>query len=509
MGPEAPASWLRSPLAILGQQQRLTLDIHNGVARIVLFQGNQVLAWRKTTLSPHAAQDTSEVADQLSTEQLRDLLGSLVSNKAKLVTSLPSSLSLLRELRLPKISGKYLKQVVMEELLKTVPFSQAEVDVTWRLHRSRAGIQVWAALAPALAVDRHMRLLRGSGATPKAAYPRPIALAFASGVRRGILLNMNGPTVDLALVQDGFPVLVHQLEIPSVSGERTAWVRATAQAIQEVAASYPSQGESEQEEPLPVVLSGEMATRDNTHALQAALGQEVQSFPSPFLYPESFPVQEYAANLGLALADQAKAQAAAAALASRRLALDLLPMRHRAKPFPVEYVAVLGVLALIGSLALFLTQDVQAKWQAVDTQAAKLQAPEQQARLHTLANARAAVTQKQLDQSVQVYNALKSQVTTLDANMQKVQARLNAVAQAGAAQGIAVSSLDGQKDSFLVSGAGISYQAVLDYTTSLRASGLFTDVKVLQMQSAANPQASSATPSAGASAVTFQAKATN
>ncbi|MBI4340330.1 MAG: hypothetical protein HY680_10345, partial [Chloroflexi bacterium] len=283
----------RGMLAALPVQRRrrVTVDIHDGVARVVLLRGLQVVAWGKATLPPGALVGEEATGDALpSTEQLRALLRDLCPRKARLVTSLPSSLCLIRELRLPRMAGRYLRQVVAAELLESVPFSQAEVDIAWRRQRAGRGYAVVAAVAPAQAVDLHVGLLRGAAARPRAAYPRPVALALACGLADGILLDLGSRSVELALVKNGVPQIQHQLDMPGPWDEDMSGTAALALAVEQMAA-YGGEEDAASIGGLPVAITGEKALEQGiAESLEVALDREVRPVRPPVAYPDHVPV---------------------------------------------------------------------------------------------------------------------------------------------------------------------------------------------------------------------------
>ncbi len=188
---------------------RITLCVEDGHATVAVFQGRNVVSWASANLAGGSAagegrEDVSEAA------LLKKLLTEMGVAGRRVIMDLPSYACLTRNLRLPGVPGKYRGPVIVSEVLKTVPFSGDEVDVSWTVRRARPGHSVAATVVPRGVLARRVKLLGEAGVRPVAAFSRSASLAFAAGLNDGIIVHLATGT-DVITVRDGVPQVTQHL----------------------------------------------------------------------------------------------------------------------------------------------------------------------------------------------------------------------------------------------------------------------------------------------------------
>jgi Tfp pilus assembly protein PilN len=212
------------------------------------------------------------------------------------------------------------------------------------------------------------------------------------------------------------------------------------------------------------------------------LGTELVPFRSSFSYPEHFPVEEYAANLGLALADRT------AALAHRRLpasvlpSLNLMPERHMPRPLPLLQVAIFVPMLLFAYVTLNISErieEVQAEETAFASQARVL---ELEARKQRLAFAAVAAERQDATEAASLAANLDAFIAKREAVFQTYASQVAAMLDQASVVGVIVSNFASQQDGFLIVGTAAHFVDVSTYAELLSQSNAFEAVKITNVE---------------------------
>ena len=264
----------------------LTLSLENGVVRAVAFKGRNVIAWAVTSLDSPRDQEETEAPAESATEALAGdagplgrLLKEMPTGRVRLVTDMPMYAPMIRQLHLPKVAGRYRQQVILSEVLETIPFEPEEVDVSWRLRQDSQSEEAFAVAVPKRSVDDQVRIVKEAGLSPLAAYTKATALAFAIGIPNAIVVHLDRDRVATVLVHESTPQVVHQQEFPWTTTDPQEQADALAAAVDQVAGYYQARSPASDSDPLPVVLTGQMP--NETPCWRSCPGYwDVRFFPS-------------------------------------------------------------------------------------------------------------------------------------------------------------------------------------------------------------------------------------
>ena len=178
----------------------VTLSMEEGVIRIVVFRGSQVVKWDHVTLSPEIGISSEEPDPPSDSARFRQVLTELNIRRARVVADLPLFTSLERQFRLPRASRSYVQPMVVAEVLDTIPFSGDEVEIAWHSQHVQGGYDVVAVAAPKSTIDSQVRFARDAGLTPRGTYSKASALALASGLPNAILIHNQPAETGIVLV---------------------------------------------------------------------------------------------------------------------------------------------------------------------------------------------------------------------------------------------------------------------------------------------------------------------
>jgi Tfp pilus assembly protein PilN len=417
---------------------------------------------------------------------------------------------LLRRIHLPAIQKSYYEEVVLAEVLDTVPFEKEDLDISWQWGPIGKESEVFAAAVPKQTVDAHVRVLNRASFSPSASYPRAVALAAAARVPAAILVHVADDRATLVVVRDWLPgsVLDHHLAERGTPEDLAAQL---AEATAKIAGYDHTLTGDERGAELPVILTGTIDDVERVSREFARLsGRALLPFEPDLKYPEHFPPAEYAVNIGLAIADRNRGKPGAKLTEEQVPALNMLSERHLPKPIPFRPIAIFMSLMLFGVVAFNLTPQVEAQVVEATVIGERLDSLEKQARTRRLSVSAA----RDLEERTE---ALRTKVTLLDVRLDDLAFELDAVLNQleaitglAEAQGVRISSIQLNGEEYILSGSAGSYDGVLAYTESLREAGdgVFTSVRVLRAASSAAAELLAGFEGAGAEAnVGFQATA--
>lgn len=455
----------------------MTLSMEDGYARLLVLKGNRVIGWRsgqvtepaEIVLDESEKQDGSdEVLVKPSFNLLGTLLDGIPARSKRVVVDLPLHVPLLRHIPLPDVKGRFLREIVNAEVMNSVPFSQDEVDIKWKVEQTEEAKEASVMAIPRERMDHQISLLRSSNLAPSAVYSKASSLAVAVGHRDVFILHVTGGQTAVILVRDGVTRIVHRVEL---LGNLNEQAESIAMGVGQVAGYHRSQRPEDDVAELPVVVTGELdGVEDLLDLLGNTLGRRMETFSPAIECPEGFAPSEFASNIGLHLAAQSKSISAQ----------NVLPERHRPRPLPVLQTGVFAGLLAFLYLAVLLTGWVSGVADEQGLLEARLDIRENQARDYRLAVARQRVVDQRINDTDLEVLGLESQLVGFGEEMDTLLSRLGEITGNAAASNVVLSRLVPITEGFSVSGSSITYGDVLEYAALMRASPNFDDATVLQ-----------------------------
>ena len=444
----------------------LAVSVEGPLLRAVAFSGRRIVAWATLDLDdPDGAALPPELAE-------------FTRGGSRQLIDLPFYASLVRYLDKPTAGRRYLDQVVAMEVGNTIPFAEDEVDLRWKMIQDGRGPEVMAWAVPRWEVDAYVQLVGVTGVRPSAAYAKPLALAAAVGRSNVAIAHLTRTEAELVLVRDQVPRRVHRVELPRAPEDAIAYAGALAQAVDELcAASDASQGPSGHAT-MPVVLTGDVPPGDtHAEALAEAFGDRLDGPSLSFDHPSGFPPMEYAANVGLALADWDRPVVPWRRSPTQQLVIDLLPERHRRRRVPwraLALAALYGALAAGAVAATALVNDIERSVEAMELGLAGVH---RQVRIDNVAAARESSLRLKLDAIGGQVDALEAQARANRDEMAQLLERLRLLTTGAAGPAVTVSDVTLAGGEVRLSGTAPTYEAVVAFADAVRARGLFTGLR--------------------------------
>ena len=479
---------------VLGlRKTTVTLSMEEGAMRVVVFQGQRIVGWdtvRPDTESEEAAPDSPPRVDGAA--QFRELLAGLNVRSGRLVLDLPLYAPLMRYIQLPNMSSRYLEPTIVSEVLETIPFGAAEVDISWQRQRSGSGQEVVAVAVPRENIDSRVRLARGAGLTPKAAYSKASALALAAGFPEAIVIQLQPSEAAVVLVHSGLPRVVHQLDMPTDASPIQETAASLVSAVEQVVGFYQTLVPGFDSGSLAVVIIGETAEDGAlTEVLTRALGREVLPFEPDISVPADFPIGVYAANLGLYMAYAAKGNPRVRGPVRMGPALNLLPERHVPQSLlpPQAFVAFL-ILVLLSSGVFPATTLLEGIVRSVNNQASLLEGLKVSETLHNKEKSAEQTSKAELLKVTKKSDELQSLLDDLKGDVNSLLGRLQHVTDTALPEGVRLTSMTPLGAGYALSGSAPSHEVILEYADNLSSSDLFGDATVTQLSGSGEGKAS-------------------
>ena len=498
---------LRYKIGQLFRRQQVTVSVDKDVVRVVVFKGREVLAWGTVQLDQIATAEGEAAQEGGVAESLRALLRNLGIRRGRMVTDVPFHVPLMRHFHLPPMRRRHVEQVVVSEVLETVPFSVAEMDLSWQTRSNGAGNEVFAVAMSNQAIDDHVQLLSDAGVRAKATFSKAVAVAHAAHVPNAIIAHVEPSRAAFVLVYGWAPQAVYEIDLRDKYPTPRERAEAISKAVEEVA-GYGQGLDLADSVPhvLPVVLTGEVPSDGPlAQEIYQVLRREVLPLTPPLVYPEHFPPGEYAANVGLALAEESRSRARSKIPAKGIPTINVLPARHLPRRLPVRHAAVFLGLMLLVAVAVNVGErvdGVSAEVAVVSDRLTRLQAQERQQRL---LSGRAQSIEAQIRVIGGLAQNLEADLTRFDSELKVTLERLETLTGSALPPNVTLSSFVQQAGGYGIGGTAPSYEDALQYMKNLRASGLFRDAKILQA-SQADLDLEQAAPEQLLSAVSFQGK---
>ncbi|MBI4282806.1 MAG: PilN domain-containing protein [Chloroflexi bacterium] len=474
----------------------ITLDVKNGEFRFVVFRRGRVVRWGMV------AQDTDGEEQQVTASKLKSLAKELGLG-GRWAVSLPLRAALVRSFAMQRIKKQYQEQVVAAEVSERIPFPLEQVDLAW----SFDGDQAVAVVAPKSIVDRTAAYLKAMGVKPVAIYSRAMALAHMASTPNAVIVDLGVTSVGVVLVENGIPRLVHEMELANGWGEET--IAAVSQAVEQMTLQY-QEPEEGRRSILPVLITGTGGARGKTREqLEAKLGREVLALAPSLKLPAHFPTAEYAANLGLFLAYQARPGLFRRARRETGASVNLLPERHQPRSLPLLPGAVFLLIALLAYGATEFQKDLDAVISKRDALASTLVGLEEPVRRQRLERIQIEADRKRAAATEEMANRLEAHLGRMSQNIQLVMADLDLIPREAALLGVQLTGISMGADGYSVSGIAQSQDNLIAYASKLRLSRAFQDVTISSMQlgAKASPGIEGESIEPGTGRVNFQLKA--
>ncbi len=214
------------------------------------------------------------------------------------ICSLPAYGSAFRSFRIPRIAG-HREAVVPREARRLMGIGLERMHLAWETVGVKGGQeQIFAVAVPREPLEMIAQTLEMAGIPPSVVDLKPLALARAVNEISALILNAESNSIDVVMVRDGVPELVHSRYLPgaTIDDVMALLVEEADTVVRKVREDGPIPAGT------PVILTGEVSTRDGLSFLvESRTGLPAAPLVPALETPAEFPVPRFAVNLGLAM----------------------------------------------------------------------------------------------------------------------------------------------------------------------------------------------------------------
>ena len=487
--------WLRrlkDNLGTIGHKRTVTLSVENGVVRALVTQGREVLAWGSSDPDEGLEFEEEEFGRREADEmgRAKEMLDGLRLQRAGLVTDLPPYSALLRQFSLPSVGRRYLESVAMSEVVDSIPFRQEEVDIKWRVVKSKPEQIVSAVIVQKALIDESVDRYRNAGIrVPTATYSKASALAAAARFPDAIVLHMHGDQAAIILVRDSTPQAVHQVSLAEQADQPEEQADALSRAIIQIIGYDRTLGDGETDKRLPIVITGRPPDDGRLQSeLEELLGQQILPLSPDIDVADDFPIQEFAANVGMAILDRAGAGFLPFGSAGPAAAQNLLSERHVPNRIPLKQIAVFLALGAFALASVALSSRAEAQVDEVARVETVLPLTVDRARVITNLTNGARGLQNKIRATKKATLALESQLDELEQDVtEQINSlatwynRIETITVASKPPGVTVGSFKPDGNRFVLVGTATTVEGAIEYATRIRETDLFTEVRLTEV----------------------------
>lgn len=348
----------------------VTLDVDSAAIRLVEVVGRRLRRWATAALEPGLVENGIILDPEAVGSRIRELMQRSGIRASSVVASVGGSFAIARTIALPRPEGVALEAQVLEAAQEISPVPLEQLYLTWRQVADEGKTQEFLLVGVHRSVvNYHLAALRAAGLKPRSLNIRTLAVAAAAAQRDALVLNVEQDTVELALVLDGIPRVLHTATLPPESKSLEVWADQVFHVLARAVGFYDARHQGEPlADAVPVLLAGQRAADpDLARRLAELTGRTVAPLDPPVEHPGHMLKAQWGVNIGLALR---KTVLDGYPSGNAPFSLNLLERpRGRARFTRRKMLAALAIAAgLVGAFLLFgsfsQAQDAAAALQA-------------------------------------------------------------------------------------------------------------------------------------------------
>ena len=291
-------------LPFLGRQDTVTLVIDSAAARILVARDGSVAQWASLPIDEGLIVEGAIQDTEATGKIVAALFQQNGVSRRNVVTCVSGAQAVNRILTLPAMRKEDIGNAISYQAKRDLPVPLEQLVVAWQvLDSNEQQTRVFVIGIPIDLAQRLAVTLRQARVSAKAIDVKPLALARALGRPTAIVGNVEVDSIDIVCLSDYAPLIMHSIYFPQPETSAAELGRRLADEVQRSIRYY---NESNRQEPIkantPVILTGGGADYFSlVEALYGTMEYTIEKFSPPITFPSEFPLEEYAANIGLAL----------------------------------------------------------------------------------------------------------------------------------------------------------------------------------------------------------------
>ncbi len=457
-------------------RKTVSLYVDDRSIRLMVSNRKSIAQWASAPLEPGLVKGGVVVDEEAVAAAIQKLLKDRDVVTRRVVAGVSGMHSLTLVIKLPQLPSELIAEAVVREAAQVLPVPLEQLYLAWqRIPAPKTMTRVFAAAVPRATTDGLLKTLHRAGLVAEMLDIKPLALARLSSEPSTVIVDVQATEFDIVIIGEGVPHPVRTIPLPS---EGLSWPEKLSIVRDDLVRTIEFYNANNPENPItpdvPVQVTGELAGEPELcRSLAAEMGRELVPLPLPLAVPGSSHRNQCAVNVGLALKGIPNKSRPASLVAD----LDVLPEAYRPKSFSFSRVgvvvgAVLAVAAIVPQV--FIVQGNATDIDEMDVQLATMM---------TILDQRKAQRRelgKELVQAEASHGDFTTAITAIEKQRDDLNTTLRTVVDLIPA-GVALTDIyhDGSEMAIEVTSPGEI--PALAYARSLEATGLFSEVLVVQM----------------------------
>ena len=282
----------------------VTLDIGRTHIRLMETRSGVVRRWADVSYDPREIEPETVEGERALGAMLKQLMASSGIRTSKVVASIDGLYTVSRIIPVANLPpAPTLEESVNDIAREVMPVSAESLYFFWQsISTSEDEQQVFAVGVPRGVIDSKIRAMKHAGVTPNVLELKTIALSRAVNRERAVILNIEPASLDIVIVGQGVPEIMHSLawQYDDLSGEDAVEYLATNLEM-----TVDFYNAHHIKLPLdvdnPLFITGQLSAEpDLVERLQERLAYKIEQLLPPLTCPPFLPVSQYAVNIGLA-----------------------------------------------------------------------------------------------------------------------------------------------------------------------------------------------------------------
>lgn len=483
-------SRMRKKLREMFSTTTVSISIESSGLKTLVTKGRKVVQWRTIPLDEETVKDGLVVDPIRLGEKIGESFRGQDKLPRKAIASVTGLHSLSRLVTLPKTPNRFLKEAISRESHRAMPVSLEYLDLSWQiLETGNGALPVYILATPQNILNGQVQAMSHQGIDPYLMDMKPLALARAANRHDALILDIQPEEFDIVLVADGIPVITRTVLFPQGRSSMDVGEERIVIVVEEFLRTVKFFETTHDGKPLnpdtPLFLTGEA---NNHPALQEMVARATK-FPitpmePPLKYPSTFPVAEYATNVGLNLKELLPTSNGDNEAHTPEVNFNILPNRHRKQTrVSKKLLWALGIIAGIALLVPIYQGSIDASVETAIMRA-ELSKAEQGVTLKALDTKRHYEFQQSVDQAEASVGALKAGHEAFLEKSIPFAKPLDVIMDS-LPDGIRINTFGDNAGVIGVSGDADSYDAVVSYTQRLARTAGFPDATILFVQGGA------------------------
>ncbi len=458
----------------------ISLNISTHDVKLMATRGGVLEKWVAAPLPPDSVKDGEILEPRAVADVIDSLFKTLKLPRVPVIATISGMSFTYRWLKLPRVRQAAVREAVERATQKEIQVPLDELYLDWQVINSdRDGMDVFVLGVPRSQIDSLLKTADSIKIGIKAVDVKALALARASGLSDGLIVDFELECFNIIILSGGVPVTMHTF---NPKNQRASLEDNLQQLVSELERTVDFYNLTHKEQPVcpdsPLLLTGELAANSTAaDRLAQNTGRPVNLLTTRIRIPGDFPVSSFAGNIGLVLKKGAAAQHSTGKIHGD-IDVDPLLGRKRAFSRPLSLRKLWLPAALATALALVILLSIVRGMEVADTAAlqSQMESANRDLFLRNLALNQADETRAAIDKVEADTSALRREREAI-AGKGKLSTLLSAAAD-NLPAGARCNNITADTGQIILEGEAATRSDVIDYVRRLEKSGLFSEVRI-------------------------------